>query len=350
MMEAAQNSWWLQGWRRQRRRNLSWNAITSQVSILCNSGATVRNLSRVQLVVLVNLHCMLCDAWCSSNPDKVSNPDLPHLHLNPRPHPRNTRRSTQFLSIIVSSSPLAMSNTTTTADKDASSLRTQKVVLMRHGVAQHNLWVDGQPPNLRDPRLFDPPLTYQGKQQAMEAGERLRIWYQTTQLGDTPELVVVSPLTRCLQTATLAFLPGDKYTTQMKEPRWAGTELCREAFGMHYPDRRRDLSILKQHWPVVQWDSSMTESDTAWRSDARETIPGLMQRISQFWDFMAQRPEECIVVVTHGVWIEACFHQYYPAVLDHGRRRVYNCDMFAMNCLSHDRKFVRLENSHQIGV
>ncbi|KAG7359946.1 histidine phosphatase superfamily protein [Nitzschia inconspicua] len=229
-------------------------------------------------------------------------------------------------------------------------LRSQKVILIRHGVAQHNVLQEGHPPNLRDPRLLDPPLIYHGKQQALEAGERLRIWCRTTQLGETPELIVVSPLTRCIQTAMLAFLPGEKYTTNQKEPTFVSTELCREAYGMHYPDRRRDLSILQQHWPAVQWDPSMTELDEAWQIDVRETIPELLQRIAQFWDFISERPEEFVVVVTHGVWIEACLNHYYPAALEDGRRRVYNCDMFAVDCISEKRggKVLRLENAHQI--
>jgi hypothetical protein len=58
----------------------------------------------------------------------------------------------------------------------------QKVVFVRHGIAQHNLLdpVTGQRPNLEDPELWDPPLAYQGKQQALEAGERLKIWWRTT--------------------------------------------------------------------------------------------------------------------------------------------------------------------------
>jgi bisphosphoglycerate-dependent phosphoglycerate mutase len=125
--------------------------------------------------------------------------------------------------------------------------RVQKVVFVRHGVARHNLIdpITGARPNLEDPKLLDPPLVYQGKQQALEAGERLRIWWKTTQLGEDVELVVTSPLTRCIQTSTLAFLPGHGYTSERgKEPTFFCTDLCREAYGMHYPDKRRSQSVL----------------------------------------------------------------------------------------------------------
>jgi broad specificity phosphatase PhoE len=105
--------------------------------------------------------------------------------------------------------------------------KVQKVVFVRHGIAQHNLLdpVTGGRPNLEDPALFDPPLVFQGKQQALEAGERLKIWWHTTQLGGEVELVITSPLTRCIQTSMLAFLPGDCYTSEgRQEPSFYCTE------------------------------------------------------------------------------------------------------------------------------
>jgi broad specificity phosphatase PhoE len=129
---------------------------------------------------------------------------------------------------------------------DDNTERVQKVVFLRHGVARHNLMdpTTGQPPNLKDPALWDPPLVRDGRLQAVDAGERLQIWWKTTQLGETVELILVSPLTRCLQTATLAFLPGSLYTNGLKEPRFVCDEQVREAFGKHYPDRRRGKSVL----------------------------------------------------------------------------------------------------------
>jgi hypothetical protein len=80
----------------------------------------------------------------------------------------------------------------------------------------------------------------------LEAGERLKIWWHTTQ-PEQVELVITSPLTRCIQTSMLAFLPGDCYTEneERQEPNFYCTELVREAFGMHYPDRRRSKALLE---------------------------------------------------------------------------------------------------------
>jgi bisphosphoglycerate-dependent phosphoglycerate mutase len=112
--------------------------------------------------------------------------------------------------------------------------KVQKVVFVRHGVARHNLNdpLTGQPPILEDPAWMDPPLVYQGKAQALEAGERLRIWWRTTQGGEKLELIFTSPLTRCIQTTMYGFLPGDAYTDSRKEPTIVCSEMVREAYGM----------------------------------------------------------------------------------------------------------------------
>jgi bisphosphoglycerate-dependent phosphoglycerate mutase len=117
----------------------------------------------------------------------------------------------------------------------------QNVVFLRHGVAKHNLLdpTTGLQPNLEDPNLFDPPLVLGGKEQALQAGEHLK------KLGVKAEVCFTSPLTRCIQTATLAFLPGDRYTEGREEPKFFCTAMIREAYGKHHPDRRRNKSVLE---------------------------------------------------------------------------------------------------------
>jgi len=116
--------------------------------------------------------------------------------------------------------------------------RCQTIILMRHGAARHNY----HGADLHSPSLFDPPLVPQGKAAALEVGERIRTWWRTTQAGEPIQLVITSPLSRCIQTAVLAFLPGDQYNYHIPV---ACVEDVREAYGMHYPDRRRNKSILK---------------------------------------------------------------------------------------------------------
>lgn len=90
----------------------------------------------------------------------------------------------------------------------------------------------------------------------------------------------------------------------------------------------------------------MKEEDN-WQPDKREHYNDIMVRINQFLDFLVQRPEDNIVVVSHGVWIECCFHAHFPSVLANGTR-VYNCDMYAADCISESGRFVSLQNVRRI--
>jgi len=115
---------------------------------------------------------------------------------------------------------------------------TKQIIFIRHGVAEHNIRpADGCSLDLTSPTLFDPPLIYNGKQGALVAGEQIRHYLAAHKLGI--ELIVVSPLTRCIQTATLMFLPSTGPVVPM-----VCHELTREACGKHYPDKRRRRSEL----------------------------------------------------------------------------------------------------------
>eukprot|EP00980_Cylindrotheca_fusiformis_P009748 scaffold2149_cov187-Cylindrotheca_fusiformis.AAC.26 len=145
----------------------------------------------------------------------------------------------------------------------------------------------------------------------------------------------------------IAFLPGNCYASNeenKKEPPIVCNELVREAFGMHYPDKRREKSVLQQHWPKIQFEDSMTETDLAWSPNSRENFTQVHQRIAIFLESLPRRPESNIVVFTHGVWIEACLNAYSPETLDNGKRRVYNCDIFVGDCLSEDCVFKGLQH------
>lgn len=116
---------------------------------------------------------------------------------------------------------------------------------MRHGVAEHNL----PGADSTSPTFFDPPLVTNGKFGAIEAGQKIQMWFMAQRRRI--ELVISSPLTRCLQTASLAFLPGDDYSSstgsfQQNGPiRIVSAELVREAHGILYPDKRRPKDLLE---------------------------------------------------------------------------------------------------------
>jgi phosphohistidine phosphatase SixA len=174
----------------------------------------------------------------------------------------------------------------------SSSMKT--ITLVRHGVAAHNVpdVLTGARPDHMDPRLTDPPLVRRGEMQARALGEQLRRRGMIGRRGDslsgdissisvagpgggggadappdgdvgvhengTIELVVCSPLTRCLQTASLVFpsyfadsnpSPAESCGSSASEGEnellvldRSCSLFChgdlREAYGIHYPDKR----------------------------------------------------------------------------------------------------------------
>lgn len=92
----------------------------------------------------------------------------------------------------------------------------------------------------------------------------------------------------------------------------------------------------------------MKEFDEAWSPTRRETIDQIETRIAEFFEILVKREETNIIVVSHGVWIEVCLNALCPVALDHGRRRVYNCDLFVGDCISSNGRFIRLQNVHHL--
>jgi len=234
--------------------------------------------------------------------------------------------------------------------------RIQTIVFLRHGVAQHNLLSrDNKRPNLEDPALWDPPLVTQGKVAALH--EAIQTWWKRTQRGESIELVITSILTRCLQTATLAFLPpgenGYKDDKEDEQQHSAPMPLIckqdvREAVGKHFPDKRRAKSVLACHWPAVQWEAEMAEHDDAWSLHYRESLEEIRQRVERFHAWLARAPQRNIVVVSYGLLLEALFRTHLPQLL--GERRIYNTDAIAVQCVSLNStgNFVRLQNGQII--
>jgi broad specificity phosphatase PhoE len=201
---------------------------------------------------------------------------------------------------------------------------------------------------MRDSSFMDPPLVAQGKVAAIQAGEAIRSWWKLEQSRNELsrcQLIVTSPLSRCIQTTLLAFgLPGDFYTDDTCLPM-VSVEAVREAYGTNYPDKRRCKSVLQQHFFMIQFDPAMTEDDTCWLPETRETWDHVRERVHEFLAWIVERQEATMIVVSHGVWMEACL-QGTGALRD--GQRVHNCDAFLCHVVSNGGQFLRLENGTQI--
>ena len=163
-----------------------------------------------------------------------------------------------------------------------------------------------------DPLIFDSPLSYIGEQQARAANEFI---LQTMQFV---ELVIVSPLTRALQTASIAFHGMDVpllVSPLLREQLFSSCDVGRSGheLGVFFPELSTQLHQLPADWwggPGHEHFRLMNGVPLA----SREPIQAVRARLRALMQLIASRPERSIVLVGHGVlffhiigkWLDNC--------------------------------------------
>lgn len=184
----------------------------------------------------------------------------------------------------------------------------------RHGQGYHNLIgemyrsMSGQPINLddKDPvtnpflrkEMTDSPLTEQGR---TECTSKRR---QAAMLN--PQVVIVSPLHRAIQTAMLSF--ADHYNNVEDEDNngitWIAHEGVREQLGLLMCNKRRPLEQIQQEFPHIDYSLMESNDDTLWDPQQRELPRDETDRIYNFLtEFLMDRPEDELAVVGHSAWL-----------------------------------------------
>lgn len=168
-----------------------------------------------------------------------------------------------------------------------------------------------------------------GRISSGEAGKEIR----------NVDCVVVSPMTRCLQTAMLslphlsdAVLPpsatrvencGASSISSNKAVPFLAHESWRETVNF-LCDSRRPLSTLQYEFPAVNFDSIQHENDPLWHKyqveygnhvefdGMRESTDGvhLYQRAREAWTMLSVRPEKNVAVVGHSAFFMHMFQPY----------------------------------------
>ncbi|WIA29844.1 hypothetical protein OEZ86_012314 [Tetradesmus obliquus] len=173
------------------------------------------------------------------------------------------------------------------------------VHLMRHGVTEMNVYLSTNrygSKGFRDPLLYDTRLTEKGKLGAMSAAARIR------KLRPQPELLVVSPLTRALQTASLAFgeQPGCPVLVELlwRERLYLSSDVGRpgQQLAQEFPHFEFD------HLPDVWWHTETPHDSLAIHEEPEDVFN---QRMQQLQAWLAARPERCIAVVSHWACLQA---------------------------------------------
>jgi broad specificity phosphatase PhoE len=183
---------------------------------------------------------------------------------------------------------------------------TKIIHFQRHGQGYHNLICDmmreqGMVIDFDSPdpkfnpvvrqEFLDPALTSLGVAQCKARRP------DCSQLN--PELIIVSPLLRCLQTAKLSFRDHTHVP-------WVSHEGSREELGLLVGNKRRPLSEIKEDYPEVDFSPIQYEEDVLWENygDKRETLLEKSERIYDFLtEFVMKRPEKEIAIVCHSAYL-----------------------------------------------
>jgi broad specificity phosphatase PhoE len=192
------------------------------------------------------------------------------------------------------------------------------VYWIRHAQGHHNVGLEERGREaLMDPKFFDAKLTTKGLSQVQQSHTKLKIHSKITGKPhfDEIELVVVSPLSRTLQSA-IGMFPDKKIVAK---------EEVRERIGTHPCDKRRSIEELKTEFknvdfsellpipneeikPVSRHNTKLKRSnDDIFWSEERETFEDIELRARDFMEWLKTRPEKTVAVVTHNDFLQIIF-------------------------------------------
>jgi len=253
--------------------------------------------------------------------------------------------------------------------------RTKKIHFIRHAEGFHNAETKKTGSNAclergersaSEHELWDARLTRKGVEQAETLKKHLAGRPSGGRSFTAFDLVVVSPLTRTLETAYHVFgrgrQPGkphfvDPLHTPVAEtdtmvdtlqnenevppPRILVREECRERWGQYVCDGRRSISEIMPEFPSFDF-SELEYDEDVFYTDKRESDEHCADRGIQFLEWLNKRPEKCIAVVTHSSFLRHIFGQFggnlHKDDMDSLQRLAGNCELRSIVMCSHGNK------------
>lgn len=182
--------------------------------------------------------------------------------------------------------------------------------LIRHGHSLHNeLFHKIGVQAFINPSMIDAPLTQEGHIQSIELGQS---WYKKNEI----ELILVSPLTRALETCMNIFgdtdIPIESHEFLREYP--IGEDTC---------NKRSSLTLLKNKYPKVDFQLTM-DQDILWRDDYRETLYELEDRLKTMIKYLKSRSEKNIAIVGHSSFFGQ-FKDNHIRYLENGDEELKHC-------------------------
>lgn len=248
--------------------------------------------------------------------------------------------------------------------------RTKKVHFIRHAEGYHNVATKETGANdclhrgdglASEHPLYDSRLTDKGIQQSIDLKHYLAKRPSGSRSFTAFDLVVVSPLTRTCETAlhvfgaprppgTPSFLskgtaPPDTLEANaginIPPPRFLVREECRERWGKYVCDGRRTISEIASEFPNFDF-SELLHDDDVFYTDERESDEHCCERAVKFLEWLNQRPEKCIAVVTHSSFLRHLFGQFGETLHYEDRENLQrlagNCELRSIMLCSHGVK------------
>tara|TARA_B100000795_G_C22664252_1_gene385311 strand:- start:28 stop:651 length:624 start_codon:yes stop_codon:yes gene_type:complete len=162
----------------------------------------------------------------------------------------------------------------------------KKIFCIRHGEAQHNLdWFDFGEAAYFMKGKTDPKLTIKGNKQSLNFKEI-----------DKVELIITSPLTRCLETTINIF-------GNVKVPIYASENAREFPMGLQYVNKRSKKSALENRFKKIDFSNLKSEEDLLWNNERLENLEELNNRTKKLMDFIVKRPEKNIALVSHSSFL-----------------------------------------------
>ena len=165
----------------------------------------------------------------------------------------------------------------------------KNIFLIRHGLATHNIDKKqrGEIAYI-DPIHRDSILIEEGIKQAEELNSELLLM--------DFDLVLVSPLTRAIQTCLAA-------NKNINKPIISLEYLREFPCSVHTPNNRKSRTFLQQKYEKIDFSDFLSDEDIFWNDKKEETLEELDLRIEKFKDWLKNRKEENIIIFGHASFI-----------------------------------------------
>jgi len=237
--------------------------------------------------------------------------------------------------------------------------------LIRHAEGRHNVACPERC-EYKLPSHWDASLTPRGVEQCRQLAKRIRSGEAGNEIRNNVDCVVISPMTRCLQTAMLSLShlrcrdgfgvddasnAGSSNASSSSPSAAARVEdidtssssrsgntrtvvpfIAHESWRETVNflcDSRRPLPILRSEFPAVNFDSVQHDDDPLWHKyqieygdhlefdGMRESTDGmhLYRRAREAWTMLSQRPERNVVVVGHSAFFMHMFQPYLDEMM-----------------------------------